>query len=322
MARERVEFVYRNLDSIVCGSGFVLDLDCERLYALGMLPFMKPSTLLSLVLLAQVSGLHAAAPVIIDDAKISKEIGDKIGALISTHKATSAVELEKQLVKKSASIKLPKPGKTKLDDLYGERVGSVGIIASVYKCKHCPNWHRSGCATCWVLTEDGVMVTNYHVFKGKTHDGFGVIMNDGKVAVVKELLAANKDADVVIFRVSKTGYKPIPLGEAEKVGGNVNIIAHPDSRFFTYTSGRVSRYYRDRAKRPCYWMGVTAEYARGSSGGPVMNDTGNVVGMVSSTSSIYYPPRDRSKNKRGPFQMVIRNCVPVDAIRKLINPKK
>ena len=38
-------------------------------------------------------------------------------------------------------------------------------------------------------------------------------------------------------------------------------------------------------------MGVTAEYARGSSGGPVMDDAGNVIGMVSSTNSIYYPPR-------------------------------
>jgi S1-C subfamily serine protease len=65
-------------------------------------------------------------------------------------------------------------------------------------------------------------------------------------------------------------------------------------------------------------MGVTAEYCRGSSGGPVMDDAGNVIGMVSSTNSIYYPSKDPKKNPRGSFQMVIRNCVPVDAILKLI----
>mgnify|MGYP001952675028 CR=1 FL=1 len=258
-----------------------------------------------------------AAPPVINDAELTKDLGDQIGAFVSDKKTRHTKELSKQLARKSVALALPKALKDSLKDIYSDRVGSVGIIASVYKCKKCPNWHRSGCATCWILTEDGVMVTNYHVFEGRSHDGFGVLTTDGKVAPVTEILAASKEDDIAIFRVDGAGYKPIPLGDAQKVGGEAHIIAHPDSRFFTYTGGEVSRYYRDRNKRDCYWMGVTAEYARGSSGGPVMDEAGNIIGMVSSTNSIYYPPR-KPGDKKGPFQMVIRNCVPVDQIRKLI----
>ena len=268
------------------------------------------------------SSLFAAEPLVIDDDKLSESIGDEIGDLVTKKMTTSSMVLVKQLVRKSAAIKLPTAKTEKLDSLYADRVGSVGIITSVYKCNHCPNWHSSGAATCWVLTEDGVMVTNYHVFMGKKHDGFGVLMQDGRVAAVTEILAANKEQDIAIFKVTGAEYKPLPLGDTPKVGGDVHIIAHPDSRFFTYTSGKVSRYYADRNKRKAYWMGVTAEYARGSSGGPVMDDAGNVIGMVASTNSIYYPSRKPAKGKRGPFQMVIRNCVPVDAIRNMITQPK
>ena len=260
--------------------------------------------------------LSFSAPPVIDDTTLTKGLGDKIGKLCTAKKATPSRELMKQLSRKSTKLSLPEPNKVKREDLYADTVGSVGIITSAYKCNKCPHWHRAGCATCWVLTEEGVMVTNYHVFENIKQEGFGVLTINGKVSPVTEILAADKAADIAIFKVAGTGFKPLKLGKAQKVGGVAHIIAHPDSRFFTYTSGVVSRYYKDRAKRPVYWMGVTAEYARGSSGGPVMDDAGNVIGMVASTNSIYYPSKDKSK--RGPFQMVIRNCVPVDAIRKLI----
>ncbi|MFT5905445.1 MAG: serine protease Do [Cryomorphaceae bacterium] len=266
--------------------------------------------------------LVPAAPVIINDAKLVKGLDAKLGGFCEEKKALSSKELAPQFKRKNTALTLPEINKVKLEDIYASTVDSVGIISSVYKCKKCPKWHRSGRATCWILTADGVMVTNYHVFGGKDVAGFGVLTRDGRVAPVVEILAVDEAHDVLIFRVNaeKGSYKPLPLGNAQRVGGNAHIIAHPDSRFFTYTAGQVSRYYASRNKKKSYWMGVTAEYCRGSSGGPVMDDAGNVIGMVSSTNSIYAPTKDPKKNPRGSFQMVIRNCVPVDAIRKMITP--
>ncbi len=277
--------------------------------------------ILSSLLIFSTQGF-AAPPAVINDADLIKGLDVKIGKLCAENKATPSKELTTQLERKSTALKIPEMKVDDLEDIYSSTVDGVGIISSVYKCTKCPNWHRSGIATCWILTEDGVMVTNYHVFVGKEVSGFGVLTRDGRVAPVVEILAADKDHDVLIFRVDggKDPYKPLPLGKAQRVGGNAHIIAHPDSRFFTYTSGQVSRYYVSRENKNSYWMGVTAEYCRGSSGGPVMDDAGNVIGMVASTTSIYAPTKNPKKNPQGSFQMVIRNCVPVDAIRKLITP--
>lgn len=274
------------------------------------------------VMLGLTMEVSLAAPAVINDVELLKGLDSKIGKLCSEKKALSSKELAAQFDRKTTNLKLPEVNKEELEDIYGSTIDSVGIISSVYKCTKCPNWHRSGLATCWILTADGVMVTNYHVINGKEVAGFGVLTRDGRVAPVVEILAADKDHDVLIFKVDggKDAYKPLPLGKAQRVGGNAHIIAHPDSRFFTYTFGQVSRYYTSRENKNSYWMGVTAEYCRGSSGGPVLDDAGNVIGMVSSTSSIYAPTKNPQKNPQGSFQMVIRNCVPVDAIRKLITP--
>lgn len=259
-----------------------------------------------------------AAPPVIDDAAIIKSLSSGIGALVDNGKAVSSKVLEKQLNRSKCKLSLPKSSSNKVDDIYGKCSDSVVAIASVYKCNQCTKWHSSGTATAWILSADGVMVSNYHVFNGRDASGFGIRTRDGKVAAVTEILAASKRDDIVIFKVSGSGYKPLNLGKDASVGSDLHIISHPYSRFYTYTSGKVSRYYREHVSGGTgpTLMSVTAEFADGSSGGPVLNSAGNVVGMVSSTQSI--SPSGKKENNTGAFQMVIRNCLPVSAIRALI----
>ena len=117
-----------------------------------------------------------------------------------------------------------------------------------------------------------------------------------------------------------SGMTPLPLGEAAEVGDKVRVISHPERRFFMQTSGGVARYHLREARKggkASEWMSITADYAKGSSGGPVLSTRGAVVGMVSSTQSIYYGAPGGSDAK-GPLQMVIKNCVPCKALRDLL----
>jgi serine protease Do len=85
--------------------------------------------------------------------------------------------------------------------------------------------------------------------------------------------------------------------------------------FYYYSKGMVSLYDGiigpGRSFRE--WMMISADYARGSSGAAVLNDFGEVVGMVASTVTINY-----EKQKKTNPQMVVRLCAPINAIRKLI----
>ena len=62
-------------------------------------------------------------------------------------------------------------------------------------------------------------------------------------------------------------------------------------------------------------MAITADFAKGSSGAPVLNTKGEVVGMVSAMNSVYY--EDDSTCPKN-LQMVVKNCVPARYILNLI----
>jgi serine protease Do len=212
-----------------------------------------------------------------------------ISALIENNQTVSLAELNNQLKQAvGRKAKIPKVASFVYDpqSLYQLCRPSTLIVARLYKCEHCTNWH-SGSATGFPLTKDGVFAT--------------------------QVLAADKDSDVAIVRAKGAKFRPLPLGEPAKIGSNVHVISHPDGMFYYYSKGMVSLYDTMKGKPRTQWMAISADYARGSSGAPVLNDSGEVVGMVASTVTIHY-----EKRKMTNPQMVVRLCAPVDAIRDLI----
>ena len=71
------------------------------------------------------------------------------------------------------------------------------------------------------------------------------------------------------------------------------------------------------AGQPVDAVAVTADYARGSSGAPVLNGQGQVVAVVSSTESIYYT---EDGQRQRDFQMVFRTCIPTSNLLRMVRP--
>lgn len=89
------------------------------------------------------------------------------------------------------------------------------------------------------ISEDGLAISNYHVFKG-THIGAEIIeLYNGKQYKVKEVLAYSERYDYILFRIEgKFNYIPITQREYE-VGEKVYAIGSPKGMENTFSSGEI-----------------------------------------------------------------------------------
>lgn len=262
---------------------------------------------------------HAATPEASNDAARLRTLERDATKLITDEKFTPMADIVKQLSRKKTSLKLPAVATTAKTpaEVYTQCRDSVLVVASVYKCGKCSRWHV-GPASGFVISATGAFVTNYHVVKDKSKHTVVAMTHAGEVYPVKEVLAASESDDCAILQLDVGNAKltPLPLSPDAPVGSAVNCLSHPNRRFYYFSRGIVSRYtQRGRAGKTATMMSITADFARGSSGAPVLNDRGAVVGLVSSTSSIYYTV---TKGKKDNLQMVIKQCVPARSVLNLI----
>lgn len=256
----------------------------------------------------------------VNDEDILEQMDDAAPRLISAGKTVKMAELMRQLNRRSCSLTLPPftPRPTSAAQLAASARAGVVAIGTLSKCKKCPIWHVAA-SSGFMLTSDGVCVTCYHVVDVPESPTLIAMTGDGRIVAVKEILAANPHTDVALLRLDGTNFTALPLDFEAPVGSTVRILSHPDDHFFTLSEGLVSRYVTlplERAAGEVTFMAVTADFGAGSSGAPVFNDRGGVIGVVNNTQSLYFDPK-KSKD----LQMVFKHCLPSQYIRKLISAK-
>lgn len=224
-------------------------------------------------------------------------------------------------------LNLPTPSSTPLtpEQLYTKRLNGALIFGKMYSCGECPKMHLSLIATASAITEDGICLANYHMIHPivsregiqKGDSVYFLADRDGQIFPIVEVMSYSREEDAAVIRVDTRGKKleAIPLGQDAATGSHVNLISHPKQMLYTYTQGYVSRntMYNYPERPVLDLMEVTADFAEGSSGGPFMDDKGNLIGMVKGTTSIFY-----DEEKRNP-QMVLKVAIPVKVLKKLLN---
>ena len=126
----------------------------------------------------------------------------------------------------------------------------------------------------------GTIATNYHVVAGARR-AVAVFAN-GTTREVVALLATDSVADLALLLLDPTGLPaPLPLGPPAPpaVGEKVVAIGSPFGLAQTVTEGIVSA-YRPNTRAPR--LQVSAAISPGSSGGPVLDTRGRVVGVTAS----------------------------------------
>lgn len=141
----------------------------------------------------------------------------------------------------------------------------------------------------FIITEDGYVVTNYHVVSGASSVEVTLYNGDTYDATV---IGGDSDYDVAVLKINASGLQPVTLGESAdvNVGDTVLAIGNPLGELtFSMSQGIVSSC--DRAINvdgtPFNMIQVDCSINPGNSGGPLVNLYGKVVGIVSAKYSTY-----------------------------------
>ena len=141
----------------------------------------------------------------------------------------------------------------------------------------------------FIISEDGYIVTNYHVIEGGT--SVEVTLNNGKTYPA-QIIGGDADYDLAVIKVDPGEEKlqPVVLGKSSSlsVGDEVLAIGNPLGELtFSMSEGIVSCLNREISvdNVPFNMIQITAAVNSGNSGGPLFNLYGEVVGIVSAKYS-------------------------------------
>lgn len=129
------------------------------------------------------------------------------------------------------------------------------------------------------VSSDGLAVSNYHVFEGTTIGAEVIVLSDGTQLKLSEIIVRDEKYDLMVFRVasSRRDFTYIPISRREvQVGEKVFAIGSPKGLENTFSSGEISQLRGDNL------IQINVPIDHGSSGGALINEYGEVIGVTSS----------------------------------------
>jgi putative serine protease PepD len=168
-------------------------------------------------------------------------------------------------------------------EIYRRAAGSVAYITA-------RSAGSTGTGTGFVISADGLIVTNQHVIDGATD--ITVKLGSGKEQSAK-LVGQDRSTDLALLRIDAGGHKltPLKLADSSKVqiGDATFAIGNPFGLDRTLTTGVVSATRRHIDAPDGFAIDnvlqTDAALNPGNSGGPLLNDRGEVIGVNSQIES-------------------------------------
>ena len=120
------------------------------------------------------------------------------------------------------------------------------------------------------------IATNFHVIEDKWKGTAKLVGKDTRYEI-EGIVAIDEENDLAVLNVTAPGVAPLPLGDSDTVkrGTKVYVDGNPKGLIGTFSDGIISRLESHPKKR----LQMTAPISKGSSGGPVLNSKGEVIGI-------------------------------------------
>ena len=269
-------------------------------------------------------------PVEIDDLRLKRMLTRELVRLMESGEASPPTELLRRVPRTWSGVDVASapPQEVAPEEIYRSACRSVVAVGKLFLCPRCGKRHAN-IASGFVIAKSGLVVTSFHVVDDPDRLALGIMTLDGSVYPVQSVVCADRHSDLAVLQVPGDDLVPLPLADEPPVGAAIYVLSHPAGRLFTFTTGIVSRYLaHDRGQDEdehaggttspgesrFRLMAITADFGHGSSGAPILDVHGAVVGVARQTKSVYYQPENDTPRR---LQMVLKHCVPSQALRDL-----
>ena len=165
---------------------------------------------------------------------------------------------------------------THLFGLTSEEIAKRAFPASVMLVLFDENGEAVKSGSGFFISPD-VVATNYHVV-ANTYGGVVKSLGNSILNKIEKVEAVNSTFDLALLRVELRSDATLDLGDSRNlnIGQPVFVVGNPQGLEGTFSNGLVSSIRRFGDD---YLVQMTAPISLGSSGGPVLNDEGKVVGV-------------------------------------------
>lgn len=148
--------------------------------------------------------------------------------------------------------------------------------------------------TGFIISEDGYIVTNYHVIEGAQAVSVSLLQSEDGEEIPAEIIGGDEQTDIAVLKIDKTDCVPVTLGKSSEliVGELAITIGNPlgSELSGTVTAGIISALNRKLTieGREMNLIQTDASINSGNSGGPLINSYGQVVGITSAKVATAY----------------------------------
>jgi serine protease Do len=142
-----------------------------------------------------------------------------------------------------------------------------------------------------IMSEDGYIVTNAHIIEGGTN--VKVILSDGVATYGAAVVGVDTQTDIAVLKVEAKGLQAAVFGDSDLIQDGDRVVATGSPYGMELagitTQGIISGFNRDIEinGRKTTLLQTDATINSGNSGGPLINDYGQVIGITSTTVSAF-----------------------------------
>lgn len=165
--------------------------------------------------------------------------------------------------------------------VYEKAIKSIGLLTD-----------KNGSVASAFFINNNIIVTNWHVSESLHLSSAKVTMKSGSVFKVKRIILEDKLSDLSVLEVSGSNENYLTFADNNTIskGDNVYSIGNPTNSSyevskFKMTKGKIKFireedwFYDDGSDHLAYTIQHTATIKPGNSGGPLLDENGNVVGV-------------------------------------------